>query len=420
MSVRGCIATIVLCAAFGGSAAARADAVTDWNAIAMRCVQVPVAPAPAPNRGGPPGLLDVALIQAAVHDAVQAIQGRFESYHYADPSRRGLGSEAAAAAAATYDLLVPLYGADDPCLVGVPDPAVTYAGDAGLETGSAAAAALAPLYRPVFATPLDPFLGGTGPGEWRPTPTAFAPGANAFMGQTAPFVLDRPSQFRPQPPPPLSSIAYFRDYEEVRRFGSKTGSERTIDQTELANFWSVNFITQWFGTLRAIANGHVADPGDKARLLALAAFAAADSQITVYDSKYHFNFWRPVTAIREGDADGNARTAGDPLWEPLVGTPPYQDYSSGANCLAGAITTVLQLYFGTDEFEYQVFTTSALATINPRNYTSFSQAQREMVDVRVWQGIHFRFADEIGMRQGSRVGHWTFHKALRPVRGRRN
>ncbi len=420
MSVRGCIAAIVLCAAFGGSAPARADAVTNWNAIALRCVQVPVAPAPAPNRGGPPGLLDIALIQAAVHDAVQAIQGRFESYHFRDPARRGLGSADAAAAAATYDLLVDLYGADDPCLVGVPDPAVTYAGDAGLATGSAAAAALASLYRPTFATPLDPFLGGSSPGEWRPTPTAFAPGANAFMAQTAPFVLDRPSQFRPQPPPPLNSVAYARDYEEVRRLGGKTGSERSIDQTELANFWSVNFITQWFGTLRAIADGHVADPGDKARLLALAAFAAADSQITVYDSKYHFNLWRPVTAIREGDADGNARTVGDPLWEPLVVTPPYQDYTSGANCLAGAITTVLQLYFGTDEFEYQVFTSSALATINPRNYTSFSQAQREMVDVRVWQGIHFRFADEIGMRQGRRVGHWTFHKALQPVRGRQN
>jgi len=363
--------------------------------------------------------LDIALIQAAVHDAIQAIQGRFESYHYADPSRRGLGSEAAAAAAATYDLLVHLYGADDPCLVGVPDPAVTYAGDAGLETGSAAATALAPLYRPVFATPLDPFLGGTDPGEWRPTPTAFAPGANAFMGQTAPFVLDRPSQFRPQPPPPLSSIAYFRDYEEVRRFGGKTGSERTIDQNELANFWSVNFITLWFGTLRAIANDHVPDPGDKARLLALAALAAADSQIAVYDSKYHFNFWRPVTAIHEGDHDDNARTAGDPLWEPLVVTPPYQDYSSGANNLTASVTTILQLYFGTDEFAYQVSTTSPLATVNPRNYTRFSQAQEEMVDVRIWQGIHFRFADTAGRTQGSRVGHWVFHKALKPVPGTR-
>lgn len=416
---RGCIAAIVLCSALGAGAPARADAVTDWNAVALRCVQVPVAPEPAPNRGGPPGLLDIALIQAAVHDAVQAIQGRFEAYHYENPARLGSGSPAAAAAAATHGLLTALYGAGDPCLVDVPNPAVTYAGDPGLVAGSEAAAALLPLYRPAFATPLDPFSGGTNPGEWRPTQPAFAPGANAFMAATAPFVLNRASQFRPQPPPPLNSVTYYRDYEEVRRFGSKTGSERSLEQTELANFWSVNFITQWFGTLRAIADAHVPDPGDKARLLALAALAAADSQITVYDSKYHYNLWRPVTAIQQGDDDGNSRTVGVPAWEPLVVTPPYQDYSSGANCLTASITTILQLYFGTDEFAYQVATTSALANINPRNYTRFSQAQEEMVDVRIWQGIHFRFADTAGRTQGSRVGHWTFRKALRPLPGAR-
>jgi hypothetical protein len=378
-----------------------------------------LAPDPAPNRGGPPGLLDIALVQAAVHDAIQAIQGRFEAYHYENPARRDAGTPAAAAAAATHALLVSLYGAGDPCLVGVPDPAVAYAGDPGLLAGWEAAAALYPLYRPTFATPLDPFTGGTNPGDWRPTQPAFSPGANAFMAATAPFVLDRPSQFRPQPPPPLNSVTYYRDYEEVRRFGVKNGSERSPEQTELANFWSVNFITQWFATLRSIADAHVPDPGDQARLLALAAFAAADSQIAVYESKYHYNFWRPVTAIQNGDDDDNARTVGDPAWEPLAVTPPYQDYTSGANCLAGAITTVLQLYFGTDEFEFQISTGSPLATVNPRHYTRFSQTQQEMVDVRVWQGIHFRFADAVGLQQGSRIGHWTFQKALKPVPGTR-
>jgi hypothetical protein len=410
---------IVLWAACDAITPARASAVTDWNATALRCVQVPVAPATVPNRGGPPGLLDIAIIQAAVHDAIQSIEGRYESYHYTNPARFGLGSTAAAAAAATHGLLVALYGADDPCLVGVADPAVTYAGDAGLVSGSEASAALLGLYRPTFASPLDPFTGGTGPGEWRPTPVAFAPGANAFMAYTAPFALNRASQFRPEPPPPLNSTTYFRDYEEVRRFGGKTGSERSFDQTELANFWSVNFITQWFATLRSIAAGHVPEAGDQARLLALAAFAAADSQIAVYDTKYHYNFWRPVTAIRAGDDDRNPRTAGDPSWEPLVATPPYQDYSSGANCLTAAVTTILQLYFGTDEFSFQVSTTAASATVNPRSYQRFSQAQEEMVDVRIWQGIHFRFADDAGRRQGSRIAHWTFHKELRPLRGSR-
>jgi hypothetical protein len=412
-----CAAAIALWLTFGTGATAHADAVTDWNAVTLRCVQVTVAPNLTPNRGGPPGLMDIALVQAAVHDAIQAIEGRYEPYEYANPARRGAGSPAAAAAAATHGLLARLYGADDPCLVGVADPAITYAGDAGLIAGAEAAAALHALYRPAFATPLDPFLGGTAPGDWRPTQPAFAPGANLFMAYTAPFVLNRASQFRPPPPPPLNSVTYYRDYEEVRRFGGKDGSERTQPQTELANFWSVNFITQWYATLRSIADGHVPDAGDKARMLALAALAAADSQIAVYDTKYHYNLWRPVTAIHEGDADGNVRTAGDAAWEPYVTTPPYQDYSSGANCLAAAVTTVLQLYFGTDEFHFQVSTTSPLATVNPRHYQRFSQAQEEMVDVRIWQGIHFRFADTAGRMQGQRIAHWTFHKALKPVPG---
>ena len=417
MFIRREIAVLVLGVSLVFSEPAHADAVTDWNAIAVRCAQVPVAPATTPNRGGPPGLMDIALVQAAVHDAIQAIQGRFEAYHYENPARRGLGSPAAAAAAATHGLLVALYGAGNACLAGVTNPATIHPGDPGLVTGAEAAAALLPMYRPTFATPLDPFTGGTAPGEWRPTPPANAPGANAFMAYTAPFVLNRASQFRPEPPPPLNSVAYYRDYEEVRRLGGKTGSERTTDQNELASFWSVNFITQWFGTLRSIADGHVPDPGDKARLLALAALAAADSQIAVYDSKYHFNFWRPVTAIREGDDDDNARTVGDSTWEPLAVTPPYQDYSSGANCLAAAITTILQLYFGTDEFHYQVATTAPAVTVNPRHYQRFSQAQEETVEVRILQGIHFRFADDAGRRQGRRIAHWAFQRFLRPVPG---
>ena len=414
-----CIAAIALWLTFGTGATAHADAVTDWNAVALTCVQVTVAPNPAPNRGGPPGLMDIALVQAAVHDAIQAIEGRYQPYEYDNRARRGAGTPAAAAAAATYGLLAALYGADDPCLVGVANPAVTYAGDPGLLAGSEAAAALFALYRPTFVTPLDPFTGGTAPGDWRPTQPAYAPGANAFMAMTAPFVLNRASQFRPPAPPPLNSVTYYRDYEEVRRFGAKNGSERTQPQTELANFWSVNFITQWYATLRSIANDHVPDAGDKARLLALAALAAADSQIAVYDTKYHYNLWRPVTAIQNGDDDGNDRTVGVPGWEPFVVTPPYQDYSSGANCLAAAVTTILQLYFGTDDFHYTVSTSAAAANNKTRHYQRFSQAQEEMVDVRIWQGIHFRFADTAGREQGQRIAHWTFHKALKPVPGNR-
>jgi hypothetical protein len=383
-----------------------ADAVIEWNARTLTC---------SANRPGVPGLLDVAIVQAAVHDAVQAIQGRFEAYRYTNPARLGVGSPAAAAAAASYRMLVTLYGAGNACLTGVVNPDVTYAGDAGLEAGYEAAAVLLPLYRPFFLLPTDPFLGGTDPGEWRPTP-GVTQGVNTFMAATEPFVLLRPSQFRPEPPYPLDSMAYARDYDEVKEFGSVGSTSRTPAQTDMARFWTA-FGPQWFGALRGIADAHVPDPGDKARLLALCAFATADSQITVYDTKYYYNFWRPITAIQEGDNDGNPNTLGDPTWTPFLLTPPYPDHSSGANKITGAVTTILQLFFDTDDFHFTVSSPNAGVVTNPRSFDHFSDAAQEVVDVRILQGIHFRHADELGRLQGERVAHWTFQKFLRPLPG---
>ncbi|MDQ3831059.1 MAG: vanadium-dependent haloperoxidase, partial [Candidatus Tectomicrobia bacterium] len=385
---------------------------TDWNAVTLSCVQGPPSP---PNRGGPAGLLDIALVQAAVHDAVQAIQGRFEPYAYENPAMRGVGSPEAAAAAAAYGMLVGLYGSDDPCLATVTDPAVIYAGDGGLQAGAEAAAALLPLYRPTFVLPTDPFVGSNEPGQWRPTP-GVTQGASTFMAHTAPFAMKEPAQFRPQPPPRLQSWRYALDYDEVKAVGAASSSTRTPEQTELARFWTANFFTQWNEALRAIADEHLSDIGDKARLFALAGFAAADSQISVYDAKYHYNFWRPITAIQEGDHDGNLLTIGDPAWTPFIQTPPYPEYSSGANCLVGALTTILQLYFGTDRLQFSVWSTAPGLSVNPRTYHRFSDAAREVVEARILQGIHFRTAEDVGRRQGIRIARWTFSKYLRPVK----
>lgn len=406
------LTTIVAAVFLGVGATAKADVVTQWNAATLSCVQGPPSP---PNRGGPAGLLDIALVQAAVHDAVQTIQGRFEPYEYENRALRGVGSPEAAAAAAAYGVLVGLYGADDSCLATVTNPAVTYADNPGLKAGTEAAAALLPLYRPTMTLPTDPFLGSNEPGQWRPTP-GVTQGAGTFLAVTAPFAMKWPSQFRPHAPPPLESRRYAREYEEVTAIGSVNGS-RTPEQTDAARFWTVNFFSQWNEALRGIANAHLTDVGDTARLFALAAFAAADSQISVYDAKYHFNYWRPITAIREGDNDGNSRTIGEPTWTPFVQTPPYPEYSSGANCLTAAYTTVLQHFFGTDELGFSVRSTAQGLTTNPRTYARFSDAEHEMVEVRIWQGIHFRTAEEVGRRQGKRIGRWTFKNYLRPVRG---
>jgi hypothetical protein len=404
--------TLVACIGLAWAGPIEANVVIDWNRAAVQCVQG--SPTPA-NRPGPVGLLDMALIHAAVHDAVQAIEGRFEPYHYRNSSLRGAGSPEAAAAAAAYGMLVRLYGSANACVTPLTDPATTYAGDGGLQAGVEAAAALHPLYRPTFVSPIDPFAGGTGPGEWRPAPGGT--GANTFMAYTTPFTLLRASQFRPQRQPPMQSEDYRREYDEVKALGSLTNSARTPEQTDLARFWTGNPISTWYSTLRTIIEGQAMGTADSARTLALASLAAADAQITIYDTKYHFNFWRPSTAIREGDHDGNPRTVGDPTWTPFVADPPYPDYSSGANCLAASMLTTLQLVFGTDDFDFSVASTVGGLMLNPRPYHRFSDAMQDIVDVRIYQGIHFRSADEEGRRQGARVAHWVFSKFLRPVPG---
>jgi hypothetical protein len=236
-----------------------------------------------------------------------------------------------------------------------------------------------------------------------------------FLTVTAPFVLNKNSQFRPPRQPPLSSVAYAREYNEVKALGSLTSAARTTEQTDLARFWLTTPFHAWHATVRAIAEAHLDDIGDQARLFALVSLANADAAISCWESKYHYNFWRPITAIREGGNDGNPLTVGDPSWVPFTGTPPYPDHSSGANNLSGSTTGILALYFG-DQFEFSI-ESFIPGVVNPRLYHRFSDAALDVVEVRILQGIHFRHADETARRQGRRVAHWVFMKSLRPVPG---
>ena len=398
-------AVLVVGLCLGWSASAQADPVTYWNGVTVSVVSA--------ERGGPPGLLDIALVQAAVHDAVQAIEGRYQPYHYTNPAQLGVGSPAAAVAAAAHRVLVLLYPGRAASLDATYTQYLTdngLVGDAGLAVGEAAGMALhADHYRPTIA--VDPFFGVSEPGQWRsPVPLGFL-----FLAYSEPFTLNRVDQFRPQPPPPLKSVAYARDYDEVKAVG--LASAHPNPTTDVARFWSVNFVAQWNESMRQLADNYVPDIGDRARMFALVNLAAADAAMAIWESKRFYNIWRPSTAIQEGADDGNAKTAGDPGWTPLLGNPPYPDYVSGANGLTGAFTGALRLFFGSDEREFTVKTTSPLVTDPEREYTSFSQAAQEVVDARVLLGIHFRFADEEGRRLGERVAHWTFQKFLRPVPG---
>jgi len=387
---------------------AQADPVSYWNGVTASAVNV--------GRAGPPGLLDIALVQAAVHDAVQVIEGQFQPYHYSDPTRRGVGSPAAAVAAAAHRVLVKLYPSQQGALDTLYNQYLIDNGlllNPALAIGEDAAESLyANHYRP--ALPVIPFFGNTEVGQWR---SAVAMGFQ-HLAISKPFTLNRIDQFRPPPPPPMESMQYTREYDEVKLLGRASAHPNA--NTDVARFWSGNFVFQWEEALRQISDAQSLPIGDAARLFALVNLAAADAAMAVWDSKLFYNFWRPSTAIQQGDHDGIDRTAGDAGWTPLLANPPYPDYLSGANGLTGAFTGALRIYFGTDTMSFSVKNPSPLVIDQERDFTTFSQAAQEVVEARILLGIHFRSADEEARRLGERVAHWTFQKFLKPVPGGHN
>ncbi len=416
MTIRHELAGLLASALLGASAVASASAVTDWNDIAASTV--------AAGRPGPIGQMDLALVQVAVHDAIQAIEGRYEPYYAEVP--RAHGSRAAAAAAAAHAMLVGFYPLQQTTLDAT---YFTYlannglTGNPGLEVGEKAAALILPLRR-VNPNPLPPpFVGGTAPGQWRPTdsflgnppaPPSQSPMATPWMGAFDPFTLTGPARYRAAPPPELTSERYRRDYEEVKRLGSFASTDRTPEQTDIAYFYSENFGVQWNRAIRGVIANHVPRIGDAARLLALANLAGADALITSWDSKVHYVFWRPITAIREGDNDGNPNTTGDPNWQSLINNPNYPDYTSGANNITAAMTHTMARFFGSDHLTFDVTSNAPLAVQKTRTYHRISAAQRDVVNARIWLGIHFRFADTAARQQGKNVADWAFDHFLLP------
>jgi hypothetical protein len=412
-----CIAGLMLCGLFGTVGNACADAVVDWNQITVDAVTV--------GRPGPIGLVDIALVHVAVHDAVQAIEKRFQPYHF--EVERASGRRSAAVAAAAHDVLVSMYPAQAATL----DP-IYYnyladhglSGDPGLAVGQQAAANILPLRRS-NPNPLPlPVIGGTDLGQWRPTPSLlgnppvpapFSPMAVPWMASFDPFTLTSPARFRPEPPPELTSERYTRDFNEVKALGSLASKARSAEQTDLAYFYSGNIPAQWNSALRGIATRYLRRTGDSARLFALANLATADAIITAWDSKTHYVFWRPITAIVEAGSDGNPHTIADTAWQPLINNPNYPDYTSGANCVAGAMTRTLERFFGTDRVTFDVTTTVPQAVRKTRTYRSFSDAAADMVEARILLGIHFRFADVAARTQGRRVADWTVDHYLTAI-----
>ena len=290
------------------------DAVVCWNEIASEIV-VPAQ--------GVPAILSMAKMHGAIHDAVQAYEHRFEPY--AIDIASGAGSSSAAVAKAARDVLVAVISAQEAAVD------TRYAdflslnglvGNAGISTGEEAAAAMIALRADdgSFPSPAPTFFGGTGPGQWRSTTTPETSMVALWLADVTPFTLNSQAQLRPHGPPHLESGLYARDYQEVKDYGGNDPNTtlRTQGQTDLAIFYSDNFIMLWQRTLRGVATTYVGNLGDSARMFALAHLAAADAVIGAWDAKLYYNFWRPITAIRNADTDGNSQTIADPNWTPFI------------------------------------------------------------------------------------------------------
>jgi PAP2 superfamily len=402
--------TTALLGTLGWSDAARADAVLDWHAIATDtlCRTTP------PLRPGPHGFLDLAVVQAAVFDAVQAIGGKYKPYHVQIPGASG--SPEAATAKAAHDVLVNLYPSKAEPLGTVYKEYLAKKGlkedDPGVAVGQKAAAGIIAFRADDGRVPNPmppPFTGENAIGVWRSTPPANAPMASSWMGTIKGFAIQSGSQFRANPPPALTSEQYAKDYNEIKAVGAKTNSTRTPEQTELADFFNSDHLCLTFQRApHNVAAANVKNIDDSSRLMMLVTMSISDALIIVWNDKRHFNFWRPITAINEGENDGNPATAGDPAWQPYLNTPPYSDYTSGANAVMAAIARTLINFFGKDDMTFTITSESPAAKQKTRTYNRFSDMMTDVVNVRIYQGIHFRSADVAGREQGEKVADWVF------------
>jgi PAP2 superfamily protein len=385
-------------------------AVLDWNANASAAI-VTVARQP-PHVA----VLSFAMTQGAVYDAVNAIDGGHQPY-LVSPAASGSESKAAAAAAAAHAVLVALFPAQAATLDGqlatslasIPDGA---AETSGVAIGEAAAAAM------LTARAGDGRFGssivtiGADAGEWRPTPPALAQEPASWVGRVKPFLLPRADLFRSDGPNALSSAAYAADFDEVKSLGALTSTTRTADQTDAAIFWQDNGAALWNRIFRGLIVERELDIVAAARLLAMGDLAAADGAISCWNDKYYWNFWRPITAIRDADGDGNPATDADPTWTPLFATPAFPDHPSGHGCVSGAIVHTLQAFFGTDKVAFRAFSNNSNTT---RSFDRLSLALREVIGARIWAGIHFRTADVQGAVMGNKVAHWLVKHAFGPT-----
>jgi hypothetical protein len=394
-------------------AAESGQPVIDWNQVLLSIVNTPGAqPANVqPTR-------NFAILHAAIYDAVDAIDRTHEPYLISVRAPRD-ASETAAADAAAHAALVGLYPAQQSMLDGdyaaelaqVPDGP---AKDKGIRLGEEVASELLAIRTNDGSNVAPPpFVAGTNPGDYRPTPPNFPTPVFTTWGQVTPFVLDRGDQFRPAPPPALTSDAYAAAVNEVKSLGSAASTIRTAEQTEIGRFWNPPIQNFWNQIAQTVALSNHSDLPTTARLFAALNLSFADSAIAFYDAKYTYQLWRPVTAIRLADTDGNPNTVADPSWLPLAGnTAADPSYPGAHSTISAAGADVLDSFYGDDQ---QFSLTSPALPGVTRSFSSFAAAAEEAGLSRIYSGQHTRLDHVAGLTLGHDVAGFVLHNALLPA-----
>jgi hypothetical protein len=388
--------------------AARADVVTDWNQTAIRATEIAGAPVPVQTRV-------MSIVHAAIFDAVNAVERKYAAYAVDIGAPSGASAEAAAAAAA-HGVLEQLYpqqkvitdAALAASLARIPGGA---ARTEGQKLGQGVAARIIALRKDDGSAASQSYTFGTGAGVYQATPPMNASPIVPHWRNMKPFMITGAKQFTFAGPAAPGSAEFARDFNEVKRLGSRASSERTPEQTAIAIHWAGSEVPPFNAVARAAAAAKGLSLVDTARLFALINMAMADSLIAGFEAKYRFNSWRPITAIRNASLAKNSAIAADPAWDPLLVTPPHPEYPS-AHCLgAGAAVAVLQHVFEGDKL--------ATSYVYPPlgvllRWDSFSQIEKEVENARVWAGTHYRTAVEHGTQVGRQIGEYAIKTQLRP------
>ena len=383
----------------------KADIVTDWNQAALNAIKVD-------RTTPPPAARNLAILHVAIYDAVNGVARTHQPYLVKKKAHPHASADAAAAAAG-HVALVAIYPAQQATFD------ATYAAmiaaipagkgkNEGIAYGEKVANEVLQSRANDGSTTVLVYTPGVGPGFWVPTPPAGAPALLPQWGNITPFAMTHGAQFRPPPPPALSSGPYAFDLNLVKELGSATSATRTADQTAIARFWADGGGTVTPpGHWNVIAQDVAAQLGNtlaqNARLFALLNIAEADAAIASWDAKYAYNFWRPITAIRAADTDDNPATVADPAWLPLIVTPPFPEYTSGHSTFSSAAAIVLARFFGNDEIP---FTTASedLPGVS-RSFNSFWDAAYEASLSRLFGGIHFMAGNLQGLIGGTQIGN---------------